>query len=356
MDTVRTTNSTIVRAETAHATGNATGPIVPTAIQAVAELPAEASWLDRGWRYRLLRAGMRGLSRLAPARAIDLFEQVWFTPPRTRPGIEGQRWLARGQPLPVRVHGQDVRAWSWGRGPAVMLVHGWGGNAGQMHAMAGELLQRGLRVVSFDAPGHGASGPSRMGGRRVSMIEIAEALRIVAAAAGPLAGVIAHSGGCTATALALREGWGGPQRIAFIAPFALPSKAIEPFGRAIGASAVVTHEFRRRVERRFARPWTDFDIPPLPGLRALPPLLLVHDHEDREVPWFHGQAIAQAWPDARLVGTRGLGHRRVLRDAAVLAAVADFMAPEPAMRSRATPGVARAELDEAFASSGIASR
>jgi len=368
MDPVRAINSTIVRAgiadpvPTTHGEMESDRARESAARIAAADLPGdapaavvppEATWLDRDWRYRLLRAGMRSLSQLAPMRAVALFERVWFTPPRTRPGIEGRRWLARGQPLHVRVHGHDLRAWSWGDGPAVLLVHGWGGNAGQMHAMAGALLQRGMRVVSFDAPAHGASGPSRVGGSRVSMIEIAEALRIVAAAAGPLVGVIAHSGGCTATALALREGWNGPQRIAFIAPFALPSMAIEPFGRGIGASAAVTREFRERVERRFARPWTDFDIPPLPGLRTLPPLLLVHDHEDREVPWFHGQAVAEAWPGARLFGTRGLGHRRVLRDARVLAAVAEFMTPLSVAHPRATPASARAELDEAFASSGI---
>lgn len=353
MDMPRSGNSTIVRAD-----NDPPDPIAVIDSHAVPDVPsappAEAAWISRDWRYAVLRRTMMALSRLSPTTAVDLFDRVWFTPPRTRPGIEGARWLARGQPMALRLHGQDLRAWSWGDGPTVLLVHGWGGNAGQMHALAGTLLEHGLRVVGFDAPAHGASGPSRMGGRRVSMIEIADALRVVAAAAGPLAGLVAHSGGCTATALALREGWTGPERMAFVAPFALPSMAIEPFGRAIGASAPVTARFRDRVERRFGRPWTGFDIPPLPGLRDLPPLLLVHDREDREVPWFHGQAVAQAWPGARLLATRGLGHRRVLRDAAVLSQVAGFLAQESAASPRATPAMARAELDQAFVSSGIA--
>ena len=306
---------------------------------------AEATWLARDWRYRLLRAGMATLSRLAPERAVALLDRVWFTPPRTAPGLEGRRWLARGRRLDVWLHGQPLRAWSWGHGPTVLLVHGWGGNAGQMRALGQTLVERGLRVVAFDAPAHGGSGPSRLG-RRVSLIEIAQALRVVAAAAGPLAGLVAHSGGCAATALALREGWPGPERLAFIAPFALPSMAIVPFGRAVGASVAVTARFSDRVQRRFGRPWTDFDVPGLPALRALPPLLLVHDREDREVPWAHGQAVAEAWPGARLLSVHGLGHRRVLRDDAVLAQVAGFLAPSPP--TRATPALARDELDEAF--------
>ena len=351
MDMPHSVNSTIVRANKDLPDSSAVDSrVVPEALSIP---PAEAAWLSRNWRFALLRKAMKVLSRLSPSTAVDLFDRTWFTPPRTRPGTEGGRWLARGQPLAVRRHGQGLRAWSWGEGPTVLLVHGWGGNAGQMHALAGTLLERGLRVVAFDAPAHGVSGPSRLGKGRVSMIEIADALRVVAAAAGPLAGLVAHSGGCTATALALRDGWTGPDRMAFVAPFALPSMAIEPFGRAIGASDAVTATFRARIERRFGRPWTGFDIPPLPRLRHLPPLLLVHDRDDREVPWFHGQAVAQAWPGARMIATHGLGHRRILRDATVMSDVAGFLTHASGTRPRTTPGRARAELDHAFASSGI---
>ncbi|MGJ4728522.1 alpha/beta fold hydrolase [Luteimonas sp. SDU101] len=311
----------------------------------------EATWLARDWRLVLLRTGMRALSRLAPGQALALFDRLWFTPPRTQPRGEGMRWLARGRALDVRVHGHPLQAWSWGSGPTVLLVHGWGGNAGQMRAAGEALLARGMRVVAFDAPAHGVSGPSRFGGRRVSMIEIADALRVVAAAVGPVAGLVAHSGGCTATALALRDGWAGPARIAFLAPFALPSMATGPFAGAIGASAAVTAAFRLHVERRLGRPWTDFDIPSLPRLRALPPLLLVHDREDPEVPWTHGEAVARAWPGARLASVRGLGHRRLLRDARVLSQVADFIGGRQV--ARPTPAAARGELDEAFATCGL---
>ena len=38
-----------------------------------------------------------------------------------------------------------------------------------------------------------------------------------------------------------------------------------------------------------------------------------------------GRAIAEAWPGARLHTTTGLGHRRILRDAATVAMVSDFL-------------------------------
>lgn len=355
MDTPHAENSTIVRSNTEF-----DAPDVATQAAgsnpSTGHRPTQASWLRRNWKMSLLRTWMRLLSRTAPSRAVSLFDRLWFSAPKTGAGPESATWLAQAERLDVRVHGRRVAAWARGRGPTVLLVHGWGGNAGQMHALAEPLLAQGFRVVLFDAPAHGTSDPSRLGGRRVSMIEIADALRVVAAAAGPIAGLVAHSGGCTATALALRDGWRGPQRIAFVAPFALPSEAIEPFGQAIGASARVTARFRAMVERRFSRPWTDFDMPGLASLRTVPPLLVVHDRDDREVPPFHGESLAHGWPRARLFETRGLGHRRVMRDPGVAAEIAAFLAPLRAGPPTQAPARARDELDRAYAGTGCAPR
>jgi hypothetical protein len=43
------------------------------------------------------------------------------------------------------------------------------------------------------------------------------------------------------------------------------------------------------------------------------------------IPWKQGNAVAQHWPGARLLTTQGLGHRRILQDAAVTAAAAAFI-------------------------------
>lgn len=45
----------------------------------------------------------------------------------------------------------------------------------------------------------------------------------------------------------------------------------------------------------------------------------------RVVPLAQGEASARAWPGARLVTTRGLGHARILKDAAVASAAAAFI-------------------------------
>jgi hypothetical protein len=57
--------------------------------------------------------------------------------------------------------------------------------------------------------------------------------------------------------------------------------------------------------------------------------LIVHDVEDREVPWSEGERYARFWPESRLLSTRGLGHNRVADDAGVITAALRFLQGEP---------------------------
>jgi pimeloyl-ACP methyl ester carboxylesterase len=71
------------------------------------------------------------------------------------------------------------------------------------------------------------------------------------------------------------------------------------------------------------------------------PLLVIHDRDDAEVPWTDGADLVDAWPGARLLLTRGLGHRRILHDAVVVQATASFAAI-----GRTRPPIADRPTDE----------
>ena len=58
------------------------------------------------------------------------------------------------------------------------------------------------------------------------------------------------------------------------------------------------------------------------------PALIVHDEDDRDTELSDSARLADAWPGARLVTTRGLGHNRVVRDDSVVAEIVDFIAKQ----------------------------
>ena len=286
------------------------------AIQAAREVPTKSTNVRATlW---LTRAALAVLSWISTPWAARCAEALFFTPPRPR---KSRAALPAGaQRLDVQTRYGRVAAWSWGSGPVVYLVHGWGGRAEQLGAFVAPLVGRGFRVIAMDGPGHGESS-----GRRTSGVEIGRALAEVAAQCGPARGVIAHSLGAAAATFAVREGL-AVERLAFVGPPADPLTWVARFGRQLGLGAAVMAEMRRHSERRIQARWDDLPLVPLRGLPNPPPLLVVHDRDDREVRSADGAAIAAAWPGARLLETEGLGHRRVLRDPAVVGTVAAFLA------------------------------
>jgi pimeloyl-ACP methyl ester carboxylesterase len=88
-----------------------------------------------------------------------------------------------------------------------------------------------------------------------------------------------------------------------------------------------------RIERRFGYRWEEFDVPRIaPKMRSR--LLVVHDREDREVPWEHGSSIVAAWPGARLITTEGLGHKRLVSEPEIVREAVAFLSAEAPAHSR----------------------
>lgn len=275
-------------------------------------------------RSLIFRAGvaarrwwLRGLAWVSPSLASRLATHWFFTPPRAR-SARIDRELASAHAFEVPTADGTLRAWAWGSGPVVLLVHGWGGLGGQMRSFVDPLVGRGYRVVTFDGPGHGQSG-----GRYASVVHFADAIARLSETVGTPAAIVAHSMGGAATAVALLRGL-RPGRVVFIGPPANVEDWLDQFARALGLSAALTGRIRARIEEWVGYGVEDLRIPAIaPALDV--PLLLVHDEHDAEVSIANGRAIAEAWPGATLVTTRGLGHRRILRDADVIDCVARFV-------------------------------
>jgi pimeloyl-ACP methyl ester carboxylesterase len=109
----------------------------------------------------------------------------------------------------------------------------------------------------------------------------------------------------------------------FIGPAARPPKWADRFSDGLRLSPGIRLRLRRRSEERLGMSWDRLDLTLLGRNLALP-LLVIHDREDREVPFADGEAIAASWPGARLQPTEGLGHRRVLEDETVIAEIVAF--------------------------------
>lgn len=276
----------------------------------------------------------RGLSFLSPALAARLFAFFFTRPGRQKLPQHERDWLLQAAAQPMRLaSGEEVPLYEW-RGapcllgvrdeaplPTVLLVHGFGGRAGQMGGFAAPLVAAGYRVVAFDAPAHGAAE-----GARSSLPEMLEVTKEVAARFGTLAGVVAHSNGAAAVIAALTQGLQA-EKVALLAPMPDLESYMKRLARQLGFSPRVAQIAQKRIETRYGLPFSALKASRL-APQLLQPALILQDRTDRTVPLAEVEELAQNWPSAQLLVSSGLGHRRLLRDTAAIASVvAHFGAP-----------------------------
>ncbi|MFG6465247.1 alpha/beta fold hydrolase [Roseateles sp. BYS87W] len=271
-----------------------------TALTSPSALPHPSHALDNG--------------RLAAAR------HAFSAPDRVALTAAEQAALTPAAAPPLRHEGLKLARWRWGQGPRVVLVHGWNSRGAHLLGWVPPLLAAGLSVTLFDLPGHGESG-----GHTASVVHAGRALQAVLKAEGPVHAVVGHSMGSAAALLALAQL--PALRLACSVHLAGPSSltpVVQGLARAHGLGPAEQAAWLAWVEGFIGGPLAQADLPALqPGLRHA--ALIVHDREDRTVPFSASQALHETWPGSVLEAVSGLGHRRLLQDANVIARAVEFI-------------------------------
>jgi pimeloyl-ACP methyl ester carboxylesterase len=268
---------------------------------------------------RVMRGLFATLGRVFPGVMGGWAYDLWFRTRRYPDSNAGKRAAARAERATLQVDSIPVAVYSWGAGPAVLFIHGWSGRGTQVAAFVEPLTSAGYRVIGVDAPGHGETP-----GDRTNILECAAVIKAVGEAYGPLHGAITHSFGGMVLAYAMNHGV-SVSRAVCMSPPARVEFLVERFTSIMNMPAAVVAELHRRLEQRFDKTiWEEISTDS--NARNLKvPALIIHDEYDEGVPWQQGQMIADAWPGARFIRTQGLGHNRILRDAATVRTVVEFI-------------------------------
>jgi pimeloyl-ACP methyl ester carboxylesterase len=257
--------------------------------------------------------------RLAPRKAARLLAHLISRPRGRNPT---QPWeLASGtvgHEVELRT---GLHARSWGEsGPLVLALHGWRGRTTQFRPLAAKLLARGVRTLAIDLPGHGVSVGDSATPRQLGEL-IVEVERIV----GTVHAAIGHSFGGAALGAGLVYGF-RPRRIVIVSSPTRVSRIPILLARTAGLPQAAMKEFVRILDREAGRPSAELDlvsIAPRAGVSGL----LIHDLQDAVIPYGEAEALANAWPAARLMTTSGKGHRDILSAPEVMKAIVDFVTP-----------------------------
>jgi pimeloyl-ACP methyl ester carboxylesterase len=288
------------------------------------ECKADVTKLSLG--LKLFVAAMQVVERVAPAVVTNLMLTKFLTPRRKKEAAYESRLPAGARPITVNHRGQQLAGWRWQNdGPTILVVHGWESHTGRMLPLIRPLLAQGYQVTALDLPGHGLSPAAE-----THLLDASEAIQAALVEHGPFAGVIAHSYGAAATAVALsRVPHLAPEKVVLLSPMRDLEQHVEIFAAIAQLSPAAVERLKRQIAQRVGMPLGDCSA--IKAVSRLPrPGLVIHDRDDLLIPYAVGQAVARGWAGAQFVGTDRLGHRRGLGHRLVLQSLFDFLAAESA--------------------------
>ena len=247
----------------------------------------------------------------AACRAFAIPDRVRATPPELA-------FLTRAKRSTLKVNADHVVYWTLGKGPRVLLVHGWCSRGSHLMGFVEPLLAAGFSVALFDAPGHGDSE-----GVVSSMIHAGRAALALAEVLGDFQSMISHSGGSTASLWALANGLSVNKSVHICGPSSMKNIVIG-ISHAFGLERTKAEAFQSWIEA-FTR--TGLDSADFPALTAglSHQGLIVHDAGDRVVNLSQSEALHGAWLSSELLITEGLGHRRILSDLRTITTIVGFL-------------------------------
>ncbi|MHC5310169.1 alpha/beta hydrolase [Myroides sp. LJL116] len=216
----------------------------------------------------------------------------------------------------VYQYGSNVKA-----NKKALLIHGWNGRATQMVTIANMLTKQGYDVIAFDAPGHGKSPNTK-----TNLAEFIASALEVQEQFGPFDLVVGHSLGGMTTVNALARGLKAKKAV-IIGSGDVVEDVIDDFVKQVELKPQIAQLIKDKFEKQFNQKMQDYCVH-LKAKEIDIPLLIVHDTDDYDVPVKAAYQIKKQKPDAKLLITEGLGHRKILGDRKVIEKIMDFIKDE----------------------------
>jgi esterase/lipase len=253
------------------------------------------------------------LEAIAPSLAHRYFIKIFFTPLKYRVPEKEKEIRQKAKKFSLQADGKKIQCYEWGKGPVVLLVHGWAGRASQFRKIIEALIVAGYKVVGFDGPAHGESE-----GKSTNIIEFENVLRKIYEVTGVPEAIVAHSFGGGAVLYAAMLGLPVKKLINIASP-TIGDEIIDTYLRTINGSWSTGNFFKGYMLEKFNKTFDEFTAMYFIGHIHNPPqLLLIHDEDDKEVYIRHAEELKKLYPEAILFRTKGLGHTRIMKDEAVI--------------------------------------
>ncbi len=278
---------------------------------------------QQGFRIPVwLRLTFSNLERISPHLAMRAAAYVFSKPLKFKVPDKEKQALKGCKQKTKQIERIDTRiaTFTWeNSGEKVLLAHGWSGRGMQLYYIAESLHKEGFHVVTYDAPAHGKSE-----GKRTNMLQMVETISHLDKAENGFDYFIGHSFGAMAIFNYCKTNMNRAKKIVTIGAADNMHTIFTDFITSIGLSKKTLEQMIAYFEKKYNVIVDDFS-PYVAVQKIHVPTLLIHDEEDYDVSVNCADTIAKYHPNAKVIKTKGLGHRRILRNNGVMQDIKSFI-------------------------------
>jgi len=243
-----------------------------------------------------------------PSPTENVAEKIFFRPKQYNLHSEEEYWQRSAHKFKVILptSKKEIIGMKWGTGPSVLFIHGWAGRGTQFCKFIPLLEEKGLSVVTFDAPSHGMSSS-----RTTNALEILESLTAVASVVGDIHALVGHSFGCCfalAGANLLKA-----SKVILFAPQFDARADLRSWVVEAGVKGDILDNILKGFEKKYQKRFEDFN-PCDVGPKTKAFVLIFHDLGDKACKIENSKKLMKKLNKGLLKITEGLGHNRILRD------------------------------------------
>lgn len=253
-------------------------------------------------------------SKYASKKALKLFA----SPRKGRYTDQQKRIIESAFFEEIKYKNFEIATYRWvGKGKTVLLAHGWESNTSRWDYILKDLKAQDYNIISLDAPAHGRSD-----GKQFTAILYAEFINEVAKKFKPDV-LIGHSvGGMASIFCMYKHQLPSIKNMVLLGAPAHFTGVFDRYKSMMGFNNRISNGLDSIVIERFGQPVAYFSAANFTeSIEAKG--LIIHDKNDRIIPYEDAQLLASRYKNSKLISTSGFGHG--LKDASLTPQIIGFI-------------------------------
>lgn len=279
------------------------------------------------WQQNLAKGFFQTVGPVFPKWTGQLAYKIFGTPRWRAQHKRPDALILAARVVDFPFQNEIIKCYEWGDVSAsktVLLAHGWESRGTALRMYVPDLIERGYKIIAFDALAHGDST-----GKRNNLLINAQTVAALSKHYNGFYAAIAHSFGCTSILYAMEflDKTMTINRLVFLAVPPRLLRIVENVFQMMALPDATQKAFIKIIDTRSGHPIEETDVAKASETTKnnVGKLLLIHDEYDEVTNFEAAKRVEATWKNALLLITSGYGHFRIAKNPDVIKRIIEFI-------------------------------